>query len=124
MSEQEQKLREMAVTLTAQQAVLSSDHYAAVLRLMLDGKRVKAADAQVIARVLVGAATDLQWPAKRYAEGRMTYVVGMVNDATRSLIALGLSITPTDGNVYAADGMYGLPAYATRPAPAEAEAGA
>lgn len=92
------------------------DRYAGVLAQMLAGKRVPARDVQTIARALAGAAEDLQWPARRYADGRKSYAVGMVNDATRVLLSLGLNIKPdpitTPPTPWAIDGMYGLPDYA------------
>lgn len=91
-------------------------HFAAALRLMLEGKRVPVEDVQTIARALTGVAEDLQWPARRYADGRSSYAVGMVNEATRVLIALGLRINPdqtvTPPTVWAEDGMFGYPDYA------------
>lgn len=49
---------------------------------------------------------DLQWMARRYADGRHTYAVGMVNDATRYLdsIGCGIAIDPPYGTKFARDG--------------------
>ncbi len=49
---------------------------------------------------------DLQWMARRYADGRHTYAVGMVNDATRYLdsIGCGTAIDPLCGTKFARDG--------------------
>lgn len=48
---------------------------------------------------------DLQWMAKRYAEGRRSYAVSMVNQATRTLLALGIELNPCgEQTVWARDG--------------------
>jgi len=55
---------------------------------------------------LRAAAADLHWMSRRYASGRMTYAVGMHNDATRTLLELGVKLSPTgDGTLWAMDGM-------------------
>lgn len=49
-------------------------------------------------------ATDLHWMARRYCDGRQSYAVGMFNDITRRLIAMGVLLNPTaDGTVWARD---------------------
>ena len=48
---------------------------------------------------------DLQWMAKRYAEGRQTYAPSTVNNITRRLIEMGLPLNPCgEGTVWARDG--------------------
>lgn len=57
------------------------------------------------AEALLFAAEDLHWMARRYADGRQSYAVGMHNDHTRSLLGLGARLNPTgDGTLWAADG--------------------
>lgn len=84
----------------------------ATLRALLEGRRVKAADAAPVVAALLQCALDFQWPAKRYAHNRSTYAVGMVNDATQLLLVLGVKVSPTDGTVWARDGGFGWPSYA------------
>lgn len=51
------------------------------------------------------ACKDLQWMAKRYAEGRRSYAVSMLNEITRTLLALGIELNPCgEGTVWARDG--------------------
>lgn len=87
-------------------------HAQATLESMLAGKRVKAGDASTVAAALLKCAQDYQWQAKRYSHGRSTYAVGMTNDATRLLLALGVPLKPTDGSVWSRDGGFGWPTYA------------
>lgn len=48
---------------------------------------------------------DLQWMAKRYADGRQTYATGMLNDATRELISMGVKLNPCGEEIiWARDG--------------------
>ena len=37
---------------------------------------------------------DIYWMARRYADGRQSYAVGMYNDAIELAIELGVPITP------------------------------
>lgn len=87
-------------------------HYSDVLHKLMYGRRVKASEASVVVTALLQVALDFQWQAKRYAHGRSTYAVGMTNDATALLLALGVQVHPTDGTVWAKDGMFGWPNYA------------
>ena len=49
---------------------------------------------------------DLQWMARRYANGRMSYAVGMLNDHTEVLLNLGLNLNPcAEKQIFARDGM-------------------
>jgi hypothetical protein len=49
---------------------------------------------------------DLHWAARRYADGRRTYITRMFNENTRTLLKLGVKLNPTgDGTVWARDGM-------------------
>ncbi len=51
-------------------------------------------------------AHDLQSCARRYADGRRTYVPGMVNDATRYLLSIGVPVNPCGERIiWARDGM-------------------
>ena len=52
---------------------------------------------------------DLQWMARRYADGRSTYAVGLVNDCTKTLLVLGVDLFEGDGALWARDGMDILP---------------
>lgn len=50
-------------------------------------------------------AIELQWMARRYADGRMTGAVSRCNQATRFLLSLGVALnSATDGTVWARDG--------------------
>ena len=53
---------------------------------------------------------DTLWMARRYADGRRTYAVGLLNDAVHSLDELGLSELHRgdDGKRFADDGMFGV----------------
>ena len=55
---------------------------------------------------LVEIVIDFHWMARRYCDGRMTYVTGLFNDHTRALELMGISLNETaDGTVFAQDGM-------------------
>lgn len=54
---------------------------------------------------LVEIVKDLHWMARRYADGRMTYASKLFNDHTNDLLVMGVEIRPTDGSLYATDGM-------------------
>lgn len=55
---------------------------------------------------LRGIASDLQWQARRYVDGRLSYAVGLHNDHVRTLQRLGVGLNATgDGTVWARDGM-------------------
>jgi hypothetical protein len=50
-------------------------------------------------------AIDLHWMARRYADRRYSYVVGLFNDHTRTLLALGMELNATaDKTIWATDG--------------------
>lgn len=103
---------EIADAVDNERRILSDPRYREVLEKMMKGTPVSGRDARVVTRALVRACQDLQWPAKRYAHMCQSYVVGQVNDATRVLLGLGISISPTDGSVWAKDGGHGWPHYA------------
>ncbi len=48
-------------------------------------------------------AGDLQWMARRYADERGTYAGGILNDATRYLLKIGVPLSQSDGIVWARD---------------------
>lgn len=49
---------------------------------------------------------DLQWMARRYANGRRTYATAILNDHTRALLRMGAVLNPTgDEIIWARDGM-------------------
>lgn len=52
--------------------------------------------------------TEIQWMARRYAHGRMTYSVSMYNDAIKLAQSTGMTFRPDpiDGLVEAKDGMF------------------
>lgn len=51
-------------------------------------------------------AADFHWMARRYADGRSSYVTGLFNDHTRALLAMGVELNPTgDGTIWARDAM-------------------
>ena len=49
-------------------------------------------------------AADLHWMARRYSDLRHTYAPGMVNDATRYLLRIGVELNACDGTLFARDG--------------------
>ena len=51
---------------------------------------------------------DIQWMARRYAHGRMTYAVSTYNEAIRLAQSIGLEFKPDpiDGLIEAKDGMF------------------
>lgn len=50
---------------------------------------------------------EIQWMARRYANGRKTYAVDQYNTAIKAAQALGIEFRPdTDGLVMAKDGMF------------------
>ena len=52
---------------------------------------------------------DTLWMARRYADGRATYAVSMLNNAVHKLDKLGMSelLKADDGKRFADDGMFG-----------------
>lgn len=48
---------------------------------------------------------DLQWMARRYADGRSTYVTSWFNQITQYLNKKHLYLNPCDGIIWARDGM-------------------
>jgi hypothetical protein len=52
---------------------------------------------------------DLQWMARRYADGRKTYAPSMVNDITLQALRMGIPIKKAneDEEIWAYDGMFG-----------------
>ncbi len=57
------------------------------------------------AEAVMDAVKDLHWTSRRYCDGARSYAVGMHNDHTRTLLALGIPLNPTgDGTLWAADG--------------------
>ena len=59
---------------------------------------------------LMHAAQDWHWMARRYADGRQSYAVGMHNGHTRTLIGLNITLNATgDGTLWAKDGNPGMP---------------
>jgi hypothetical protein len=57
-------------------------------------------------RQLESIILDIYWMARRYADGRQSYAVGMYNDAIELAVKLGLPITcdPIAGSYFAQDG--------------------
>lgn len=64
---------------------------------------VRVLEARV--RGLEDAIGVLQPLARRYADGRRTYVTGELNDLTRHLMRHGVSFPTPDGTPWARDGM-------------------
>ena len=57
-------------------------------------------------RILELIVQDLHWMARRYANGRMSYVTSMFNEHTQTLLNLGVELNPAnDGTIWARDGM-------------------
>ena len=53
---------------------------------------------------LTQIARDLHWMARRYADGRQSYVTSMFNEHTRSLLSMGVELNYTgDGTIWARD---------------------
>ena len=42
------------------------------------------------------AVIDLHWMARRYADGRQSYVPSLFNDITRKLLSLGIKLEDVD----------------------------
>lgn len=55
--------------------------------------------------------TELQYAAREYADGRCTYIVDSVNQATAALIEEGVKLSSRAGveTVWATDGNFGPP---------------
>ena len=54
--------------------------------------------------ILKQIASNLAWQARRYCDGRQSYVTSMFNDDIRKLISLGVELNPTaDGTIWARD---------------------
>ena len=52
---------------------------------------------------------NFQWMARRYADGRSTYAVSMLNDNTYLLLNMGVQLTVgAEKKIFAQDGMFGL----------------
>lgn len=54
------------------------------------------------------AIKDLHWMALRYVDGRSTYAVEMFNQIVLELNQMGIHISPSDGKLFARDGMFPL----------------
>jgi hypothetical protein len=68
-------------------------------------KTMKAKDLRYLCQTLAQHCSDLQLYAKRYSDGRSTYAPTQVNQITRSLLALGVSLNPGGEQVvWAQDG--------------------
>lgn len=48
---------------------------------------------------------DLHWMARRYSDGRQSYAVGLFNDNTRKLLALGVELSAAGDGLWARDAM-------------------
>ena len=58
------------------------------------------------ARALERIVIDLHWCARRYCDGRTTYMTSLFNAHTKALLALGVLLNPTaDQRLFADDGM-------------------
>lgn len=66
--------------------------------------RNKIAELEMQLEALKRHATNLHWMARRYADGRMSYVTGLFNDITRYLLVIGCELKPDDGTIWARDG--------------------
>lgn len=47
---------------------------------------------------------EIMWMARRYADGRQTYAVGIYNEVVRKCLRLGIKLDPKDGIIWARDG--------------------
>ena len=65
-----------------------------------------------------GVVRETLWMARRYADGRQTYAVGMFNDAAMLAVAGGYASGEPDGTMFARDGR--MPEYRAAEARAEA----
>ena len=55
---------------------------------------------------LIEIVRDFHWMARRYADGRMSYVTGMFNEHVRALQQMGIELNPTgDDTIWAHDRM-------------------
>ena len=59
----------------------------------LSEKRDTNIEAGTVTKIL-RAATDIQWLARRYADRRRSYAVEMCNEATQTLLTLGVNLKP------------------------------
>ena len=60
-------------------------------------------------KVLRQICKDLQWMARRYADGRMTYAVAMLNEHTETLLDLEVDLNSgAEKKIFARDGMEGF----------------
>lgn len=51
-------------------------------------------------------ATDFHWMARRYADGRSTYIARMFNENTRAMLRMGVEVNPTaDAIIWVRDEM-------------------
>lgn len=70
-----------------------------------ESKRSELARLRIENKVLRQIAADLQWMARRYADGRRTYATAMLNEITRTLLLFGVTLNPTgDEILFARDG--------------------
>lgn len=76
-------------------------HLPALLETAERSRSPHTRDLAAVTRLLLDLLDSTLWQARRYADGRLTYAPGEVNDATRCLLALGVPV-PID------------PAYGTR----------
>lgn len=69
-------------------------------------KRQSVAELRAENRRLREISRDLQWMARRYADGRSSYAPSTVNDATRYLVSIGVDclLDPIAGTRFARDG--------------------
>lgn len=56
------------------------------------------------AEALEAIVRDFHWLARRYVDGRCSYVTGMFNDRTRSLLVWGVELHQPDETPWARDG--------------------
>lgn len=55
--------------------------------------------------ILKEIAVNLHWAARRYADGRSSYVASMINESVRSLLTLGVKLhAGSDSTIWARDG--------------------
>lgn len=72
------------------------------LRAQLESAKAEAKELRAKVATLTAAVIDLQWMARRYADGRSTYVPSTFNEHVRNCVAAGIGFK---GPLFARDGM-------------------
>jgi hypothetical protein len=75
----------------------------------VDGRLEMTPEQRYKMMVLEHLCTELHWMARRYADGRKTYAVEEVNNATDLMLSLDVDVAPcAEQKIYARDGDFGI----------------